>query len=313
MASPTITNTNYNGDVLDYIITEAVTGNEVFDKGSVYVIPDVQSKISIGKMVSTTNPIKKREAMPVTKSASVTWSEASLSPAEMQIFINDINPRLFEAIWRPFQPKGALPEKVLNPQIQKVFADVVLKQAQNQIARMLWSGDVSLGLDDPLGFFDGYITRSIASSANIDVTNVGVITVNNIVNILDACESSVPDALFEDPDMVYHMKTSTFRLYQQAIRKLSYKGQGPAEAVPAIYGNRDIRHYSGFPSNKILVAKATTGQDSNLYAAVDKVTDVENFQIEKLRPEGEFYFLKALFKMDANLSIASESVFYAGS
>jgi len=32
-----------------------------------------------------------------------------------------------------------------------------------------------------------------------------------------------------------------------------------------------------------------------------------------LRPEGELYFLKALFKMDANFSIDSESVYYIGS
>jgi len=43
-ASPVLTS-NYNGDVLDYIITETVVGNEAVDKGSVYVIPDVPSKL----------------------------------------------------------------------------------------------------------------------------------------------------------------------------------------------------------------------------------------------------------------------------
>jgi len=311
-ASPVLTS-NYNGDVLDYIITETVVGNEAVDKGSVYVIPDVPSKLSIAKMVSTANPIIDREAMPTTKSATVTWSEATLTPVEMMIYIPDINPRIFEAAWRPFQPKGALPNKVLDPNVQKVFADVVLKQAQKQVGKLLWQGDSTLASTNPLHFFNGFFTRAAASSTNIDVTNLGTISTANIQAILESCNQSVPDALFDDPDMVFHMNTGDFRKYQQSVRQLSYKGQGPAEDVPAEYGGREIRYYSQAPANKIIIAKATTGTDSNFYAAVDKQNDMENFIIEKLRPEGEHYFLKALFKMDANFSIDSESVYYAGS
>jgi hypothetical protein len=312
MASPTVTS-NYNGDVLDYIITEAVTGNEAVEKGSIYVIPNVSSKISIAKMVSTANPIIPREAMPTTKSATVTMSEATLQPVDMMIYVPDINPRVFEASWREFQPKGSLPNKVLDPNIQKVFADVVMKQAQNQIGRLFWQGDDSLATTSPLHFFDGYITRADASATNIDVTNIGTISTNNIIAILEDCSEAIPNALFDDPDMIFHMSTASFRIYQRAVRNLSQKGQGPAEDVPANYGGRDIRFYSGFPADVVLVAKATTGPDSNFYAATEKINDVENFIIEKLRPEGEHYFLKALFKLDANFSLDSETVYYVGS
>lgn len=312
MASPTFSS-NYNGDVLDYIITEAVTGNEAVSKGSVYVIPDVPNKISIAKMVSSANPIIPREAMPTTKSATVTWSEATLTPVDMMIYIPDINPRVFEAAWRPFQPKGALPNKVLDPAIQKAFADVVLRQAQNQVGRLFWQGDTTLATSNPLHFFNGYVTRAAASSTNIDATDAGVLSASTIIQALENVNSAIPDALFEDPDMVFHMSTASFRFYQEAVRDLTYKGQGPADQVPASFAGREIRYYSGFPANKILACKATTGTDSNLYAATDKIQDVENLIIEKLRPEGEHYFLKALFKMDANFSIDSESVYYVGS
>lgn len=312
MASPALT-TNYAGDVLDHIITETVLGNEAVEKGSIYVIPDVPDKINIAKMVSSANPIIDREAMPTTKSATVTWSEAQLQPVEMMIYVPDINPRIFEHTWRPFQPKGALPDKVLDPRIQRTFADVVMAQAQNQLGRLFWQGNTTLAASNPLHFFNGYVTRAAASSTNIDVTNIGTISVNNIQAILNDCDESVPDALYEDPDMVFHMSTASFRLFQQSIRNLTYKGQGPADQVPAIFNGREIRHYSGFPANVVLVAKATTGVDSNLYAATEKVNDVDNFKIEKLRPEGELYFLKALFKFDANFSLASETVYYIGS
>lgn len=311
MASPVLTS-NYNGDVLDYIITEAVTGNEAVSKGSVYVIPDVPSKISIAKMTSSANPIIDREAMPTTKSATVTWSEASLTPVDMMIYVPDINPRIFEAAWRPFQPTGALPNKVLDPNIQKVFADVVMNQAQKQLGQLFWQGDTSLASSSPLHFFNGYVTRAAASGTNIDATNVGVLTKDTIIAALESVNNAIPDALFEDPDMVFHMSTTSYRYYQQANRALTYKGEGPSGAAEAQYAGREIRHYAGFPANKILACKASTSTDSNLYAATDKINDVENFIIEKLRPEGEHYFLKALFKMDANFSIDSESVYYVG-
>lgn len=312
MASPGLT-TNYAGDVLDYVITEAVVGNEAVEKGSVYVIPDVPDKISIGKMVSSANPIIDREAMPTTKSATSTWSESQLAPVDMMIYVPDINPRIFEHTWRPFQPKGALPDKVLDPNIQRIFADVVMAQARLQLGNLMWQGNTALASSSPLHFFNGYATRAAASSTNIDVTNIGVITVANVIQVFNDCEAAIPDALYDDPDMMFHCKTSVFRLYQQAVHALTYKGQGPADKVPAIHNGREIRYYSGFPANQVLVAKANSGTESQLYAAVDKVNDSENFKIEKLRPEGELYFFKVLFKMDANFRLDSETVFYAGS
>ena len=312
MASPTLTS-NYVGDVLDYIITETVVGNEAVDKGSVYVIPDVPYKLNIAKMTASANPIGRREAMPTTKTATVTWSEATLTPAEMQIFINDINPRIFEAAWRPFQPKGSLPDKVLDPNIQKVFADIVLKQAKKQMGKLFWQGDTTLASTDPMSFFNGFVTRAAASSTNIDVTNQGVITQSNIISILEACLAAIPDALFDDPDFVLHMPTTAFRMYQAADRALMVKGSPTYGAAEGMYGGKEIRHYSQMTANKIIGCIATTGQDSCMYAATEKSNDMDNFKIERLRPEGEHFFLLAKFKMDAAFSLDSESIYYAGS
>ena len=312
MASP-VFSSNYNGDVLDYIIQESVLGLQAVEKGSIYAIENVSEKISIAKMVASSNPIGNREAMPTTKTATVTWSEATLEPRDMMVYIPDINPRVFESAWREFQPKGALPDKVLDPNIQKVFADVVLKQIQNQLGRLIWQGDITASSTSALRFFNGYITRAQASSTNIDVTNIGAITAANVIAVLEDCNNSVPDALFEDPDMVFHMSTTTYRLYQEALRATTYKGLEYQSGLAGQFAGREIRHYSGFPNNVVLVCKASTGQDSNLYLATDKVRDTENLVIAKLRPEGEHYFLKALFKMDTAFSIDSESVYYIGS
>lgn len=311
MASPSIT-TNYNGDVLDYIIRQTVLGNQAVQKKSVYVMEGVSDKISIGKMVASSNPIGNREAMPTTKTGTVTWSEATLEPQDMQIYIPDINPRLFEAVWREFQPKGALPDKVLDPMIQKAFVDSVLDQAQNQMGRLFWQGDTTLGSSSPLRFFNGFVTRAAASATNIDATNAGVIAVGTVLAAFNNTNQAIPDDLYEDPDMVFNCSTGTFRLYQDAVIAQTYKGQGQADTVPAVYKGREIRHYAGFPANKIIACKSSTKTSSNLYAATDKINDVENLVVGKLRPEGELYFLLAKFKADTNFSIDSESVYYVG-
>jgi len=312
MASPALTS-NYNGDVLDYIITEAVTGNEAVQKGSVFVMPDVSDKISIAKMTSSANPIIPREAMPTTKSATVTWSEATLEPVDMMIYIPDINPRIFESAWREFQPTGALPDKIMDANVQRVFADVVLKQAQNQIGRLIWQGDTSLATSNPLHFFDGFVTRANASGTNIDATNAGVLSASTILQALENVQDAIPDALFDDPDMKFHMSTQSLRYYETADRALTQKGSQYTDRVRPQFAGREIVNYSGFPNNVIIACKGTPSTDSNLYLATDKINDVENMIIQKLRPEGEYYFLKALFKMDVNFSIDSESVYYVGS
>lgn len=312
MPVPTISS-NFNGSVLDYIITESITGTEAFDKGSVFVMEDVQEKISIAKMVSSSLPIGAREAMPSTSTATVTYSEASLSPADMMIFVPNINPRLFENTWREFQPKGSLPDKVLDPRIQKVFAEAVLKQARTQIDKMLWQGDVTAAASTKLNFFDGFTTRAAASSTNIDVTNIGVITQANVMTVLEDVLAAIPDALYGNPDFILNMSTTDFRKYQRADRALTTKGSESWGAAEEMFGDVKIRHYAQFPANKILGCVATQGTDSNLYCAVDKKNDVENFVIVKMETYGELYAMKALFKMDANFSLDSESVYYVGS
>lgn len=311
-ASPTLTS-NYNGDVLDYIVEEAVVGNEAFDKGSLYVIDGVQNKISVPKMVSSANPINRREAMPTTKSATITWSEATITPVEMQIYVNDINPRIFEAAWREFQPKGALPDKVMDPRVQKVFADVVLRQAKKQIGKLIFQGDTTLVSTDPMSFFNGFATLSASSSTNIDVANIGPVNQTNIIAILEAIIAAIPDALFDDPDFKIHMSTAAFRAYQAADRALLVKGSPTFGAAAEEYGGKKIVYYSQFPTNVIIACVANTGTESNFYGAVDKVNDMDNFKIERLRPEGELFFLLAKFKMAVGFRLDSESIYYIGS
>ena len=58
-----VDNTNYNGEVLERILTVATTSNELVEKGLIYVIPGVEKKISIPRL-KTGKMLQKRKEDP---------------------------------------------------------------------------------------------------------------------------------------------------------------------------------------------------------------------------------------------------------
>ena len=45
-----IKNSNYNGEVLEQLLTVATTNNEIVSKGLIHVIPNVSKKMSIPRL-----------------------------------------------------------------------------------------------------------------------------------------------------------------------------------------------------------------------------------------------------------------------
>jgi len=58
-----VKNTNYNGEVLETILTTASTGNELVSKGLIMVIPGVEKKISIPRL-KTGKMLQKQKVNP---------------------------------------------------------------------------------------------------------------------------------------------------------------------------------------------------------------------------------------------------------
>ena len=103
-----VDNTNYNGEVLERILTVATTSNELVEKGLIYVIPGVEKKISIPRLKTGKMLQKRKEDPQVTDSkGDFSYSEQTLEPHDFMAF-TVFNPRAFEQIWRKWQPKGNL-------------------------------------------------------------------------------------------------------------------------------------------------------------------------------------------------------------
>lgn len=76
-------NTNYNGEVLEKILTVASTGNEFVDKGLIYVIPGVEKKMSLPRIKSGKMLQKRKENPQIEDSkGNFNYSEKSLDPVD---------------------------------------------------------------------------------------------------------------------------------------------------------------------------------------------------------------------------------------
>ncbi len=259
------------------------------------------------RLTNSDDVLQDRQALPTTPSNALAYTERQIVPLDV-MYYDKFNPRLFESVWKEFQPQGALVDKVTDPEMQRAIISVVSKSINKQIGKLIWQGDTTT--TGALRFFNGFIPLALADGSVANPTPAGNITSSNVISILDAVDAEIPDALYDDPDFIIHMSTKNFRDYQTAVKNLTYKGQGPADLVPALYKGREIRYYSGFPENYILACKASSTPDSALMAAVDMVNDPENIKIERWRPEGEEFFIKVLFKMAVNYPFSQELILY---
>jgi hypothetical protein len=300
---------NYNGEVADAIFTAIKLGNEAIEKGSVYVEPGVTHKLSIPIMTTLNDVLTESSADPTVFAEAFTWTENLIVPADM-MFLDKVNPRHFEHVWRPFQPVGPLVDKVDNPKIKAAIIEETGKTIGKQLGKLIWQGDTAAGVSSPLRFFDGFIKLINADATTVKVTPAGAITASNVISVLEAIEKAIPSSIWSDSDVRFHMNTTDYRLYLEAARSLDFKGPNIGEAGEERFAGRQIRYYEGMKKDIIIVAKGTAGRDSNLWAGVDAESDAENVKIERYRPESENFIVKVLLKMGVNYAIGSEIVIY---
>lgn len=300
----------YAGDVADVLFTLLTSGNQAVEKGSVYVEPNVQKQLLMPRFNAAADQLQDRSETPTVPSDSFTYDERTLVPLDC-MFYDTVNPRNFEDAWRPFQPTGPLVDRVDNPKMQAAIILEALNTVGTQIGKLIWQGNTAAGASSPLRFFDGFqkILETPGSGA-IAVTPAGVITQANVISIMEACEAAIPAEVWEDPNTIFHMNTTDYRHYLAAARALDFKGPNIEDAGVGRFAGKEVRFYTGMGKDHIIVAKATAGKDSNLWAGVDVLGDEENVKIARYRPESELFIVKVLFKYAVQVGNPTETVYY---
>jgi hypothetical protein len=307
----TLSNSNYNGEVLNNLYLVTSVGNEVFAKGATRLIPGVSTKLALPKLSQSANPIGDYvAAAPSGVTATTTYAERELVVAPMTVYETFV-PKTFHDIWEQWKSVGDFTNLELNSQLLNAILNLYRNGIGTQMAKLFWQGDNSLAAADPMNKFDGIVTRAIADASVIKPTPAGNITDANFMDILEAVWAAIPDHFIDDQDFVLHVNTTDFKTMQAANTKLKQGFVGVfGMSLETMYQQKRIKHFQGMPRYHIIGARVTNDESSNLNMAVWVDPDSESVVVDKVANNSREWFLRFDFKADANYRCSEELVLY---
>jgi len=229
------------------------------------------------------------------------YSEKQLTPMDFMAF-TVFNPRAFEQIWRPWQPKGDLVFAELPPSAQAQLLDALAKQVQFELGNQYING-VYGESDDEL--FNGILTQAAKDSDVI----VAETTESTMLGKLKALRQAIPVSLIENPHLRILMSPEDFNTYDDELTKREYKNRDETTRNNKMYKDIKIETLAAWPTG-LLVATLCSGDalTSNLFAAVNLQDDEHVIQIDKTSNASELYFFKMLMKADTNIAFGEEFI-----
>lgn len=297
-------NSNYDGEVLEKILTKAATGNELVQKGLIHIEPNITKKFSIPRM-KTGKMLQKRKEMPKQSDAKGTFNydEKALVPQEFMAFTT-FNPRTFEKIWRPFQPKGNLLFAELPPEGQNLLLSEMAKVVNFELGYHFINGIYVNNINDDDHLFDGVLTRVFSDP---DVIRVKTAETSMIKRMM-AIRQATPEVLRNNPNFKYIMSVNDADTYDNELTAQTAKGANWTDQNAQRFKNTTIIPLAQWPDGVIMGTIATMDLDTNLWGCVNLVDDMEVIQIDKLENAGELYFFKMLMMADTNTAFGEEVV-----
>lgn len=299
-----VDNTNYNGEVLERILTTATTRNELVEKGLIMVIPGVEKKISVprlkvGKMLQKHKPDPDKEDA----KGDFNYSEQELNPHDFMAF-TVFNPRTFEQIWRKWQPKGNLVFAELPPEGQNALLDSLSRQLQFELGWHYVNGEyVENGTDDQL--MNGILTAAAKTDDYIFVDGADQ---TKMIGKLKKIRAAIPKAIRENPNLRIIMSVEDFDKYDDELTERESKNASETEVNRKRFKGITIETVASWPEGVIVATLCSLDADGNLFAAVNLQNDESVILIDKLTNSGESYFFKLLMKADTNIGFGEEFV-----
>lgn len=301
----TIKNTNYDGEVLDRILTKAATGNELVQKGLINLVPNVEKKYSIPRL-KTNKMLRKRVEQPEDKDSKgdFIYSEKELVPKDFMAFTT-FNPRSFEAIWRPFQPTGNLVFRELPPNIQNVMLKALSDQVDFELGYHFVNGIYVDDDEDDEHLFNGILMRVFEDP---EVIRVQASADDTMIERLMRVRKATPQVLRNNPNFVYIMSVDDADRYDDELILREGKGVNWTDTSAMRFKGTTIKTISSWPDGLIIGTVATPTEQSNFWGAVNLQNDFDVVQIDKLTNAGERYFFKMLMTADTNTAFGEEVV-----
>lgn len=298
----------YAGEVLEQLLVRATTGNELVAGGHIRMQPNVTKKFTLPRL-KTSKMLQKRIDQPEDSDSKgdFTVDEKYLEPKDIMAFTT-FNPRVFEQIWRPFQPTGNLVFAELPANVQTQLLAELAKVVDFELGYHFIQGKEGAGATD---FFNGILTRIKADAAVVKIAvDVVAITELNVIDKLKAVRSQVPKALRRNTSLKIFISQEDFDIYDDVLTNKTYKGADYSSMNGERFKGVQLVVLADWPKDVLVAAVATTGVDSNFWAGVSLVDDAEAIKIDKLTNAGEKYFFKLLMKADTNIVYGEDIVLY---
>jgi len=299
----------YAGEVLEQLLVRATTGNEIVSGGHIHVQPNITKKFAIPRLKAGMM-LQKRKEQPVEADSKGDFAidEKYLEPQDLMAFTT-FNPRVFETIWRPFQPTGNL-----------VFAELPANVQNQLLAELAKVVDFELGGHFVNGvkgsvegqYFDGILTRISADNNVVEVPSPAGLTQANIIAKLKLIRARIPKAIKKNPNLKLFMSMEDAESYEYELTDKPTKGADYTNMNPERFKGIQIVQLADWPKDVIVAAVTSTGIESNFWAGVGFADDAEAIQIDKLTNAGEKYFFKMLMKADTNIVFGEDIVLYDG-
>lgn len=299
-----VDNTNYNGEVLERILTVAATSNELVEKGLIMVIPGVSKKLSIPRL-KTGKMLQKRKENPTVEDSKgdFNWSEQELVPHDFMAF-TVFNPRQFEHIWRKWQPKGDLVFRELPPEGQNALLDALSKQVQFELGDHYVNGEYAEGKDDNK-LLNGILTQAAKAPDYVLVDGSKATT---MIDRLKAVRKAIPKAMRKNSNLRIIMSVEDFDTYDDELTARENKNASETDVNRMRYKGIDIETVSSWPEGLVIATLCSPDADGNFFAAVNLQNDEKVIQIDKYANASELYFFKLLMMADTNIAFGEELV-----
>ena len=329
---------DYQGEVLNDILTYAVEENETYKEGLIHIKPGIQKRYAL-PLMQIGKIIQDRKPTPDTSVGEVNMTQRTLEPNDFMVY-TEFNPRDWEEYYKPFQPTNNLVFRKLDPRVQTLILRQVLARKDEYINQAIWcsakpdvkarisSTDVGIsekiiGGENRAGemkYFNGAIARLLlngsASAESEDAKggkfiSAGTGSFENGEQVeaeLYNMYHALPPHIRKSRNLKFVLDFSTWDKYDQFLSGKVYKYTDNRAENVRLFRGIPVIPMAALPDNTMLLSIFTSGPDSNLWCGVDYANDENVLVVDRLQANSELFFMKMLLKMDVNIVRPGEIV-----
>ena len=208
--------------------------------------------------------------------------------------------------------KGAAGEEEMPGEIESVYMAKKMNALKNQLAISDFQGIVGSATNN-LSYYDGLLVQIDADASVVD-GNTGAVTVattistSNVLDILDAMWSAIPDSISDADDLSLWIPTSVYKKYVVALKNANlfhYNADGEQEFL---YGtNVKLCKTIGLPG-AAGAERMILSRDSNITIGMDGDADEDAMSVRLDPVTMKNIFFDVTFKRGVSYAFSDEVV-----